>query len=118
MGPRARAADTRLHGLIAASCGSRRLRAEIDRYATLWRLLRNVSQRLDVQSSLAHAVAMLAEHHEIVRALRGTDAAAAARAMDRHIRSAGRILEVVLVGAPVEAGVSAGGEPLRESARI
>jgi DNA-binding GntR family transcriptional regulator len=114
----ARAADTRLHGLIAASCGSRRLKAEIDRYLTLWRPLRNVSQRLDVQSSLTHAVAMLAEHQEIVRALQGGDPDAVARAMDRHIRSAGQILEVVLVGAPVETDASAGGDPRAESARV
>ncbi len=114
----ARGADTRLHGLIAASCGSRRLRAEIDRYTTLWRPLRNVSQRLDVQSSLSHAVAMLAEHQEIVRVLRGSDPDAAARVMDRHIRSAGRILEVILFGAPVEADGNAGGDPVADSARI
>jgi len=44
---------------------------------------------------------MLTEHQEIVRALRASDPDAAARVMDRHIRSAGRILEVVLFGAPV-----------------
>ncbi len=96
----ARSADTRLHGLIAGSCGSRRLKAEIDRYATLWRTLRDVSQRLDVESSQAHAVAMLAEHQEIARVLRTARPDAAARVMDRHIRSAGDILEVVLFGAP------------------
>ncbi len=37
---RARAADTRLHGLVAECCGSRRLAAEIGRYLTLFRVLR------------------------------------------------------------------------------
>jgi DNA-binding GntR family transcriptional regulator len=113
----ARATDTRLHGLIATSCGSRRLRAEINRYATLWRTLRDVTQRLDVASSLAHAIEMLAEHEEIVAVLGASDPDATARVMDRHIRSAGRILEIVLFGASVESDGKAGGHPAEQPAR-
>ena len=93
----ARAADTRLHGLIAASCGSRRLTAEIDRYATLWRTLRDVSQRLDVVSNQKHMAAMLwPDHLEIVRALRAVDAEAAARLMSATSgRPAGSLEEVM-----------------------
>src|SRR5207253_1194767 len=43
----ARAADTRLHGLTADACGSTRLRAEINRYLTLFRALRDVCHERD-----------------------------------------------------------------------
>jgi DNA-binding GntR family transcriptional regulator len=109
----ARAADTALHGAIAGACDSARLKAEIDRYSTLWRTLRNVSQRRDLRTNYAHMPGALAEHREIVRALRDGDAEQAARSMDRHIHTAARWLEQVLFSGsdpapavPVAAGAS------------
>lgn len=102
----ARAVDTRLHGLIAESCDSHRLKAEIDRYVGLWLTLRDVSQQRDDRTFDAHITASLEEHLAIVRALRAGDAEASARGMDRHIRGAGRILEEVLFGDRSDGGPS------------
>jgi DNA-binding GntR family transcriptional regulator len=96
----ARAADTSLHGLIAAACDSSRLRAEIDRYVALWRTLRNVSQQRDVRINYEHVPVALAEHLAIVRALRESDPEESARSMDRHIHSAARRLEEVMFSGP------------------
>jgi DNA-binding GntR family transcriptional regulator len=96
----ARAADTRLHGMIAASCDSSRLKAEIDRYSALWRTLRNVSQQRDLKTNYAQIPGALAEHLAIVRVLRESDPEQAARIMDRHIRTAERWLEQALYGGP------------------
>jgi DNA-binding GntR family transcriptional regulator len=96
---RARDVDTRLHGLIAASCGSRRLAAEIDRYLTLFRSLRDVSHQRDAWTSYSRSNDV-PEHLAIVVALRASDAEEAARAMDRHIRSAARTLEEVIFSSP------------------
>jgi DNA-binding GntR family transcriptional regulator len=95
---RARATDSKLHGLIAASCGSARLTNEIGRYVTLWRTLRNVSQSRDAPAKDANVLAAVSEHLEIVRALLMPRAEEAACRMDRHIRSSGRQLEEVLFG--------------------
>jgi DNA-binding GntR family transcriptional regulator len=96
----ARAADTTLHGMIAAWCDSSRLKAEIDRYRTLWRTLRNVSQQRDLETNYTHIPGALAEHRAIVRALRESDPEQAARSMDRHIHTAARWLEQVLFSEP------------------
>ena len=50
---RARAADTKLHGLVAACCGSRRLAAEIGRYLALFRAVRRVSSARCLDELLA-----------------------------------------------------------------
>jgi DNA-binding GntR family transcriptional regulator len=94
--------DTRLHGLIARSCGSDRLGAEINRYLDLFRTLRDVSHHRDSGTNYSRSND-LPEHLEIVRALHAGDADEAARAMDRHIRSAARSLEEVVFGGPVPA---------------
>ncbi len=93
-----RAVDTRLHGLIATSCGSNRLAAEIDRYLTLFRTLRDVSHQRNARTNYSHTVDV-PEHLAIVRALLESDEEAVARAMDRHIRSAAEVLEEVVFGA-------------------
>jgi DNA-binding GntR family transcriptional regulator len=108
----ARAADTTLHGMIAASCDSSRLKAEIDRYSTLWRTLRNVSQQRDFKSNYANIPASVAEHLAIVCALREADPEQAARSMDQHIRTAARWLEQALFSGPdpaPAASIAAGG---------
>lgn len=89
---RARDVDTRLHGLIADSCGSRRLAAEIGRYLTLFRTLRDLSHQRDAWNNFSHSNDV-PDHLAIVESLRANDPESAARAMDRHIRSAARTLE-------------------------
>jgi DNA-binding GntR family transcriptional regulator len=91
----ARTCDTNLHGLIAESCGSARLTAEIDRYLTLFQNLRDVSHLRDAATNYSRSDDV-AEHLEIIRRLQAGDADGAAQAMDRHIRLATNALEVVL----------------------
>jgi len=95
----ARDLDTRLHGLIADSCGSRRLAAEIDRYLTLFRSLRDVSHQRDAWTNFSRSNDV-PEHLAIVVALLASDAEGAAHAMDRHIRSAAMKLEEVIFSGP------------------
>jgi DNA-binding GntR family transcriptional regulator len=94
-----RAADTRLHGLIASSCGSTRLEVEVDRYLTLFRTLRDVSHARDAWSNYSRSNDV-PEHLAIVRALLAEDAEMAALTMDRHIRSAARNLQEVVFAGP------------------
>jgi DNA-binding GntR family transcriptional regulator len=96
---KARDVDTRLHGLIAESCGSRRLAAEVGRYLTLFRALRDVSHQRDAWTSYSRSNDV-PEHLAIVAGLAASDADAAAGAMDRHIRSAAMKLEEVLCTGP------------------
>jgi DNA-binding GntR family transcriptional regulator len=83
----ARALDTRLHGLIAESCGSARLTAEIGRYLTLFRALRDVAHLRDAATNYSRSDDV-PEHLEVLRGLGANDAEGAARAMDAHIRCA------------------------------
>jgi len=93
-----RAADTRLHGLFAESCGSARLNEEIQRYLTLFRTLRDVSHQRDAWTHYSRTNDVPA-HLAIVRPMRLGEARAAAEAMDRHIQSATEVLaEVVFAG--------------------
>jgi len=96
---RARDADTWLHGLIAESCGSRRLAAEIGRYLILFRSLRDVSHQRDAWTNFSRSNDV-PEHLAIVTALIAADAEEAARAMDRHIRSAATQLEEIIFSGP------------------
>jgi DNA-binding GntR family transcriptional regulator len=91
----AREADTRLHGLIAECSGSVRLAAEIGRYLVLFRALRDVCHLRDAWTNYSRADDV-PQHKAIVRALLASDAEEAARAMDRHIRSAAVTLEEVV----------------------
>jgi DNA-binding GntR family transcriptional regulator len=104
---RARALDTRLHGLMAGSCGSRRLAAEIGRYLVLFRTLRDVSHQRDAWTNFSRSNDV-PEHLAIVLSLRQSDAEGAALAMDRHIRSAALKLEEVIFTGP---GATQGGGP-------
>jgi DNA-binding GntR family transcriptional regulator len=84
----ARAVDSRLHDLIAASCGNAFLAQEIGRLKTLFRAFRDVSWQRDEQRNDFHRLAEEAhEHLAIVDALLAGDAREASRAMARHIRS-------------------------------
>jgi DNA-binding GntR family transcriptional regulator len=97
----ARALDTRLHEFIAASCGSGRLMAEVGRYLTLVRALRDVAHHRDAATNYSRSDDV-PEHLEVLRRLRDGDGEAAARAMDAHIRSATETLVAVLFSNPPE----------------
>lgn len=106
---RCRDVDTRLHGLIAESCGSRRLAAEVGRYLTLFRALRDLSHQRDAWTNFSRSNDV-PEHLAIVTALLASDADTAAQAMDRHIRSAAWNLEEVnFSGAQLPGGGSVPG---------
>jgi DNA-binding GntR family transcriptional regulator len=84
----ARALDSRLHDLIASSCGNQFLAKELSRLKVLFRVFRDVAWDHDAARNDYHRLHEEAfEHLAIVEGLlagRGNDAA---RAMARHIRS-------------------------------
>jgi DNA-binding GntR family transcriptional regulator len=91
-GPRfiqqARAVDSRLHDLIAASCGNVYLAEELGRFRMLFRAFRDAAWQHDEARNDYHRLAEESrEHLAIVEALLAGDAREAARAMARHIRS-------------------------------
>jgi DNA-binding GntR family transcriptional regulator len=84
----ARAVDSRLHDLIAESCGNAFLAQEIGRLKSLFRAFRDVAWELDEARNDYHRLAEEAhEHLAIVEGLLKGDPKEAARAMARHIRS-------------------------------
>jgi DNA-binding GntR family transcriptional regulator len=86
--PKARELDTRLHDLIAESCGNTFLAHEIGRLKTLFRAFRDVAwERDESRNDYRRLAQESGEHLAIVEALRAGDAKAARRAMARHIRS-------------------------------
>ena len=91
----ARAADTRLHGLIAECSGNVRLAVEIRRHLVLFQALRNVCHLRDAGTNYSQHDDV-PEHLAIIRPLLQSDAEGAARAMDAHIRSAAVTLEEVV----------------------
>src|SRR5262249_22851113 len=106
----ARTYDTRLHGLIAESCGSARLTAEINRYLTLFRALRDVSHLRDAATNYSRSDDV-AEHLEILDRIGEGDAEEAARSMDRHIRLATKAIEQVLFSAQAGSAPADGKKP-------
>jgi DNA-binding GntR family transcriptional regulator len=87
----ARAADSRLHDLIADSCGNGFLAKELSRLKILFRAFRDVAWEHSEARDDYHRIAEEGgEHLAIVEALLAGDARAAARAMARHIRSGAR----------------------------
>jgi DNA-binding GntR family transcriptional regulator len=86
--PKARELDTRLHDLIAESCGNAFLAHEIGRLKTLFRAFRDVAwERDDSRNDYRRLAQESGEHLAIVEALRNGDAKAARQAMADHIRS-------------------------------
>lgn len=84
----ARILDTRLHDLIAASCGNRFLAHELSRLKTLFRAFRDIMYLRHEERNDFHRLANEAkEHLAIVEGLLEGDRAAASAAMARHIRS-------------------------------
>jgi DNA-binding GntR family transcriptional regulator len=84
----ARTVDSRLHDMIARSCGNALLAQEISRLKILFRAFRDIAWAREVARSDYHRLAAEAhEHLAIVEALMAGDRAAASRAMARHIQS-------------------------------
>jgi DNA-binding GntR family transcriptional regulator len=84
----ARAVDSRLHDLIASSCGNAFLAAELSRLKILFRGLRDVSYtRHEERNDLRRLAEESHEHLAIVEAMQAGNRPKAARAMSRHIRS-------------------------------
>jgi DNA-binding GntR family transcriptional regulator len=84
----ARTLDSRLHDLIADSCGNAFLAKEIGRLKNLFRAFRDVSwERDQARHDFQRLAEEADEHLAIVEALRQGDGRAAARAMARHIHS-------------------------------
>jgi DNA-binding GntR family transcriptional regulator len=84
----ARTVDSRLHDLIADSCGNGFLAKELSRLKILFRAFRDIAWELDEARNDTHRFAEESrEHLAIVDALLARDPKAASRAMARHIRS-------------------------------
>ncbi len=84
----ARALDSRLHDLVASSCGNDFLAAELSRLKQLFRAYRDVSWAYDkARNDYRRLAGECREHLAIVESLLAGDAKAAARAMSQHIRS-------------------------------
>jgi DNA-binding GntR family transcriptional regulator len=87
----ARTVDSRLHDLIASSCGNAFLANELGRLKTLFRAFRDMAWEHSEARNDFHRLAEEAhEHLAIVEALLAGQAREAARAMARHIRSGAR----------------------------
>jgi len=85
----ARAIASRLHDLIADSCGNSFLAKELNRLKTLFRAFRDVSYTRDEPEQVARRLRIeIGEHTAIVDALLAGDRKAAGLAMSRHIQSA------------------------------
>jgi DNA-binding GntR family transcriptional regulator len=84
----ARILDSRLHDLIASSCGNRFLANELDRLKTLFRAFRDVSwTKHEARNDFRRLANEAHEHLAIVDALRAGDRQAAVKAMSRHLRA-------------------------------
>jgi DNA-binding GntR family transcriptional regulator len=88
-------ADRGLHDLIARSCGSERLRTELQRYWTLIDAVRmSLGHRYESREQAVR------EHLNIIAALRTGNAQAAAGAMTRHIRQTAEAAVNLMFGIP------------------
>jgi DNA-binding GntR family transcriptional regulator len=86
--PKAREIDTRLHDLIAESCGNTFLAHEIGRLKNLFRAFRDVAwERDEARNDYRRLAQESGEHLAIVEALRTGKTKEAKLAMSRHIRS-------------------------------
>jgi DNA-binding GntR family transcriptional regulator len=86
--PKARELDTRLHDLIAESCGNAFLAREIGRLKNLFRTFRDIAWEHDeAKNDFRRLAQESGEHLAIVEALRAGKTRQARLAMSRHIRS-------------------------------
>jgi len=110
---KARQVDSRLHDLIAASCGNVFLGKEIGRLKTLFRAFRDLAwEHTTSRNDFRRVAEETGEHLAIVEALLAGDRRQAARAMSYHIRSGGRYWSRVL---PSEGSGGPGGAPVQGS---
>lgn len=87
----AREIDSKLHDLIAESCGNAFLAKELSRLKILFRAFRDVAWERDEARNDSHRLSEESrEHLAIIDALLAGAAKDAARAMARHIRSGAR----------------------------
>jgi DNA-binding GntR family transcriptional regulator len=87
----ARSVDSRLHDLIADSCGNAFLAKELSRLKMLFRAFRDVAWEKDEARSDSHRLAEEAgEHLAIVESLLSGNPKTAAKAMAKHIVSGAR----------------------------
>ena len=85
---KARQVDSRLHDLIANSCGNAFLAQELNRLKTLFRAFRDVSyEHSEARNDFRRLAEEAGEHLAVVEALLAGDRSEAARAMSRHIYS-------------------------------
>ncbi len=102
---RARTVDSRLHDLIADSCGNALLAKEINRLKTLFRAFRDVAWEHDQARNDGHRLGEESrEHLDIVEALLAGNAKEASHAMARHIRSGARYWSRALPGGATSNG--------------
>jgi DNA-binding GntR family transcriptional regulator len=107
----ARTVDSRLHDLIAESCGNAFLAQELGRLKSLFRAFRDLAWNHDQARNDFHRLAEESrEHLAIVNALLAGDARAATRAMARHIRSGSRYWSRSVPGRDGETGRRGDGE--------
>ncbi|MBL9090529.1 MAG: GntR family transcriptional regulator [Planctomycetaceae bacterium] len=84
-----RAADSRLHDLIAHCCGSRRLAEAIGQFKLLFRAFRDVGYaRFEERNDFTRMAEENEEHLAIAEALEAGDGKAASKAMSKHIDAA------------------------------
>jgi len=100
-----RAADSRLHDLVAHACGSRRLAESIGQFKMLFRAFRDVGySRFEERNDFTRMAEENEEHLAIAVALGEGDGKAAAKAMSKHIDSAvkhwGQLIVDVLAATP------------------
>ena len=95
----ARAADSRLHLLIADACGNPRLAYEIKRYLSLFRSMRNISHVRDSWNNYQRSNDV-PDHLKIVEALVKGNSEAASAAMDSHIRTITKVLVEIVFARP------------------
>lgn len=101
--PKAREIDTRLHDLIAESCGNAFLAREIGRLKTLFRAFRDIAwERDEAKNDFRRLAQESGEHLAIVEALRSGNTAGARLAMSLHIRSGIKYWSRALPARPIE----------------
>lgn len=93
----ARALDSKLHDLIADSCGNAFLTHELTRLTTLFRAFRDAAwARVVSRQDFRRIAGEAREHLAVVDALTAADPRAAARAMSRHVMAGGTYWQRVI----------------------
>lgn len=90
--------DNELHTVLAERCGNERLGYEINRYAVLYRTLRDARDNVRTARANYSEMEENDEHLAIVRAIIKNDREAAADAMGYHVNQAGYALVQDLFG--------------------